>query len=487
MQKHYALMIFASLLVGGLSAQTVLTPEAYDDLKGHGQLPEGPITILAHGQGDLAPASWITERGTGGPCGCWVAPDTSYTSAMIENDDMSSGLILLPFSFSLFGQPYSSLYINNNGNISFDSPYSTFTASGFPSANFVMVAPFWADVDTRDTSNFEDFLHGQVVFKVTPTALYVNWVDVGYFAMMGDKRNSFQLIITDGTDPVIPGGNNVSFCYKDMQWTTGSASGGQNGFLGTPATVGVNKGDGVDHAQIGRYMLDADTYAGPYADSSGISWLDSTHFYLNTAGANLPPIFGSTFNCDTVVVQMSGGGDHQMDMVHKLYVLPGGPEQQVVCVSDAPTLPNFVPVNAGPAEFLEIPFVIETSEAELGMHTITFTAYDPATPSLTSTYTLGVQVLAATVGMENMTAGSQALQVLPNPANALITIQLPAGVQAGQLELFSADGRSVKRWSSATVAGPNTVDIQDLPEGTYLIRSRTANKVFSCRFVKLAD
>ncbi len=42
------------------------------------------------------------------------------------------------------------------------------------------------------------------VFKITPTAMYVNWVDVGYFAMMGDKRNSFQLIITDGYGPDDP-------------------------------------------------------------------------------------------------------------------------------------------------------------------------------------------------------------------------------------------------------------------------------------------
>ncbi len=205
----------------------------------------------------------------------------------------------------------------------------------------------------------------------------------------------------------------MSFCYKDMQWTTGDASQGDMGFGGIAATVGVNEGDGVEHAQAGRFAVDDDSYVGPYTLSSGISWLDSTHFYLNTSGANLPPIFGSTFNCDTVVVQMSGGGDHQMEMVHKLYVLPGGPGQQVVCVSDAPTLPNFIPVNAGPAEFLEIPFVIETTEADLGMHTITFTAYDPATPSLTSTYTLEVQVLAATVGMENLRAGPKPCRCCP--------------------------------------------------------------------------
>jgi hypothetical protein len=134
----------------------------------------------------------------------------------------------------------------------------------------------------------------------------------------------------------------------------------------------------------------------------------------------------------------------------------------------------------------EIPFVIETSEAYRGMHMISFTAYDPATPSLTSTYTLQAEVLAATVGMEDLAAGSQALQVLPNPANDQNTVQLPAGAQAGQLELFSADGRFVKSWSSTAVAATRTVDISDLSKGTYSVRMRTLNNTTSGRFVKLA-
>ena len=69
----------------------------------------------------------------------------------------------------------------------------------------------------------------------------------------GSTRYVVQLIITDGNDPIITPGNNVQFCYKDMQWTTGAASQGVNGFGGTPATVGVNRGNGVDYIQIGRY------------------------------------------------------------------------------------------------------------------------------------------------------------------------------------------------------------------------------------------
>ncbi len=76
--------------------------------------------------------------------------------------------------------------------------------------------------------------------------------------------------------------------------------------------------------------------------------------------------------------------------------------------------------------------------------------------------------------------------MLPNPANELITLQWPAGSQAGQLELLSADGRLVKSWTSATFAATRTVDISDLSEGTYVVRMRTVNNTISGRFVKLA-
>ena len=42
------------------------------------------------------------------------------------NDDGSAGNVPIPFVFSLFGTTYSSLWVNNNGNISFDGPKSSF-------------------------------------------------------------------------------------------------------------------------------------------------------------------------------------------------------------------------------------------------------------------------------------------------------------------------------------------------------------------------
>lgn len=112
-----------------------------------------------------------------------------------------------------------------------------------------MVAPFWADVDTRDGL-------GQVWMKnLRPSrnVYLVAWNSVGYYSIQGDKRNTFMVMISNGNDADMGIGKNVCFCYQDMQWTTGGASGGTEGFGGTPATVGANKGDGVAYQAFGRY------------------------------------------------------------------------------------------------------------------------------------------------------------------------------------------------------------------------------------------
>jgi hypothetical protein len=56
-----------------------------------------------------------------------------------------------------------------------------------------------------------------------------------------------MVIISNGNDSNMGLGNNVCFCYGDMQWAT------SGGFGGTPATVGANKGDGVAYQSYGRY------------------------------------------------------------------------------------------------------------------------------------------------------------------------------------------------------------------------------------------
>ncbi len=215
-----------------------------------------------------------------------VVPIDGYSDPCYQNDDGSSAQISLNFGFDLFGAQYNALWINNNGNVSFDGPYYTYSPEGFPISGYAMVAPFWGDVDTR---SMEDGA-GTVWMKEGPNYLAVTWDHVGYFNSHTDLQNTFQLIISDGTFEEMGVGNNVCLCYGDMSWTTGDASGGEGGFGGFPATVGVNKGDGIDFFNIGRFDHPGADYAGPDG-ISGVDWLDDQQFCFNVgAEYNQPPV-----------------------------------------------------------------------------------------------------------------------------------------------------------------------------------------------------
>lgn len=391
------LVICASALFAGAVAHAQgvqLTIPEYETLKASGSLPP-----VYHVVGNTMAPERATKQppvqpeegkptkgqlkggGQNGFCNCWIEPDNTYTTqtswplGSANEDDGADGPFALPFSFNLYGDLYTEFYLNINGNISFGAPYNTFTAEGFPSPNFVMVAPFWADVQLTNDAV------GKIKWKVTEHALYVNWSDVGYYSQHYDKRNSFQLIVTDGTDPVIGIGNNVSFCYKDMQWTTGDASQGTNGFGGTPSTVGANRGNGVDYIQFTRNDHDGLDYDGPFGNADGVSWLDSKNFRFTTATStqNIPPIVNSNFLCDTVEVCMGELVDFYLS-----FLTPEADQEIIDAHATAPDLPPFdytVDYN-GTSASIHVQFIPTVQDT--GYHTVTFYGQDNGADSLTS-------------------------------------------------------------------------------------------------------
>jgi uncharacterized repeat protein (TIGR01451 family) len=253
----------------------------YDKLKAQG--------LLAAPRQVPAPSSssgWRSHSPVEGPtAGLLVPRDTTFrvvpflggAPPLYRNDDSFSDSIPLSFTFRFFGMQTRNIFVNNNGNISLGTGYGAFTSTGFPIDDYRMIAAFWADVDTRGARS------GVVYYKSWPNRFVVIWDSVGYFNSMADKRNTFEIIITDGTDPLIGLGNNVAICYGDMQWTTGSASGGIGGFGGTPATVGANRGDSTNYALIGRFDHEGTDYDGPGGRADGVSYLDGRQFFFNIA------------------------------------------------------------------------------------------------------------------------------------------------------------------------------------------------------------
>jgi len=66
-----------------------------------------------------------------------------HSQTLPANDDGSTGVTNLPFAINFFGQSYSHLYVNNNGNITFTAPLGQYTPEGLAQIGIPMIAPFW--------------------------------------------------------------------------------------------------------------------------------------------------------------------------------------------------------------------------------------------------------------------------------------------------------------------------------------------------------
>ncbi len=166
-------------------------------------------------------------------------------NTLFANDDASTGAIPLPFMVNFFGDQYAEAYVNNNGNITFNSPMGTYTPFSITSNVPPIIAPFFADVDTRPSAS-RLVSYGTTTYGDRP-AFCVNWVNVGYFNVNVNKTNSFQLLFVNRSN-IGAGDFDIVMNYDRIAWETGDASGGQAGFGGTPAAAGYSAGDGeVNH------------------------------------------------------------------------------------------------------------------------------------------------------------------------------------------------------------------------------------------------
>lgn len=203
-------------------------------------------------------------------------------NTLARNDDGSTGLVSIGFGLNFFGNNYNNLYVNNNGNVTFLSSLSTFTPFGLLNTSTPMLAPFFADVDTRNLASSEvqygqDMLNGRNVFGV-------NWINVGYFPSRADKLNSFQLIITDRSD-IAAGDFDFEFNYDQIQWETGSASGGSGGLGGSSARAGWSNGTSHSYEIAGSAVNGAFLDGGPNALSGG----NGQYLFSVRNGNVLPP------------------------------------------------------------------------------------------------------------------------------------------------------------------------------------------------------
>jgi hypothetical protein len=167
-------------------------------------------------------------------------------------DDGSTGIVPLGFLMNFYGDTHTALYVNNNGSVTFDGQLPTYVPTTLLTLGTGIIAPFRADVDTRDAGS-------DVVKYGTGTvngcaAFGVDWVNVGYYAWHSDKLLSCQLVIIDRSD-IAAGDFDLEFNYEKVQWQWGDVT------VNNPPRAGFANG-------ISSYELPGSGMDGAFLDSN---------------------------------------------------------------------------------------------------------------------------------------------------------------------------------------------------------------------------
>jgi hypothetical protein len=172
-------------------------------------------------------------------------------SILDRNDDGSTSFIDVTSVFetglNFWGTTYNGFYINNNGNITFNSPQSTYTPYAITgNTGQPIIAPFFSDVDTRagtltpssgGTSTGSNLVYWD--FDPINNQVIITWDDVGQY-LSGTTPNAFQLVLKDTGN----GDFSIEFRYEDIQWLVGQAS------SDVLARAGYSAGNGSNYFEL---------------------------------------------------------------------------------------------------------------------------------------------------------------------------------------------------------------------------------------------
>ncbi len=206
--------------------------------------------------------------------GSWPCGPSGVSFPVACPVDGDDGPAPFPFGFAVdyFGNEYSGVYINTNGNITFGNYLSTFTPFGVDTGGIPIIAPFFADVDTvaggATVQIGTGLLNGDKAFVV-------DWPGVACYAT-GSVTDNFQVILIDRPDLGTGSGGDdfqIEFNYDSIEWDAGQASGGNASCTGAPnpdsAVVGFSDGSTTPGhsytlagSQTSRAFLDANTTTG---------------------------------------------------------------------------------------------------------------------------------------------------------------------------------------------------------------------------------
>lgn len=175
----------------------------------------------------IVPLSRVSSAYAEGPDA--ILKPTGYdVNAIPRGDDTSNLVVDLPFEMNWNGTNFTQIYINMNGNCTFGSGYTGYNPNTTLAAtNRNIMAPFWADVDTRNTAaaqvTYSDTSGGNVPQVDGRDAFFVNWIGVARYNNQATPTDSFQLVLIDRSDT---GAGNFDFMfnYDKVTWDIATAA-----------------------------------------------------------------------------------------------------------------------------------------------------------------------------------------------------------------------------------------------------------------------
>jgi len=201
-----------------------------------------------------------------------------------DNQGVDNLFATLPFAINFYGSSYSNLYVNNNGLVTFAGDVGDYQPGVLSNSAALfgdIIAPFWADVDTRNS------LSGLVSYGTNivngRTAFGANWINVGYFSEQVDKLDSFQLVMIDRSD-ISSGDFDMEFNYAQIQWEAGSASGGVNGFWVGPTPGPPRAGWASASNSTNTFEINGSGDAGALLDTNLTTGLIHSNFNSSLPG-----------------------------------------------------------------------------------------------------------------------------------------------------------------------------------------------------------
>ena len=191
----------------------------------------------------------ITLAAISSPVSCFLVFNETVLHNInpVEDDICSDSISLDSANFKFFNKTYNSLWVCNNGIVTFTNSDSSFVPEPFPIQGNAMIAPFWGDVDNRGTdvpegantisyemntteaskSRVDEVINQNANLKDNFEAEWVfiaHWYKVGYYEEQTNLLNTFQVVLTCEKEQ--QNGNNDEpprcfclFAYEDIQWT----------------------------------------------------------------------------------------------------------------------------------------------------------------------------------------------------------------------------------------------------------------------------